>query len=380
MKMVTRIISTSESEIPMAHSPPVHTQTTSCGDFGAVRFAILLFGLLAAPLLNAAAQDTIPLLVRAEDHPGPRQSLGVVRRDARLAVEKEIYRSSGIISGDVSVSPDGRFISLVEVVQQSGRPQTQLVVLDTSGRIARTITNRVFSKHVWSGPNRIAFIVGRPGEGGDAFRPESVSIVDVVTGAEQRLEGISRPYQLHWASFDSSLYLNVFPPQGARGRDAAPRVYRYDIQRGALSVTSHRGVFFSPDGLYYFDPSVEGSAFRLYRASDDQDVTARLQLPAERVRWGPEFGWMPGAGHVLLFVDRPAQPERQPGQPRQPARLMDRNAPRVNPDRWNLAVDAETGAIIERFEGDLGAGWKTNAPVLPIERRGGTELYRLKRR
>ena len=45
-----------------------------------------------------------------------------------------------------------------------------------------------------------------------------------------------------------------------------------------------------------------------------------------------------------------------------------------------IAVDAETGRIIDRFQGDIGAGWKTNASALVVERRTGVELVRPRRR
>ena len=63
---------------------------------------------------------------------------------------------------------------------------------------------------------------------------------------------------------------------------------------------------------------------------------------------------------------------------RKPPQLMDRNVPQLYPDRWNVAVDAETGRVIERFQGDIGAGWKTNSRALPVEGHGGVELVQLR--
>jgi len=333
----------------------------------------LITALIAATSpVAVAAQDTIPILVRVED----RTKLGarnrVVLRDARGA-DTAIYRSDGTILGEVALSPDGRLISLVEVVEEH-RPEKRLVILDLSGRVVRIIVDKPIVRHIWCGTGQIAVILGRGVEGGIGFMPEGAAVLDVLTGLEQRLEGITLPYQLQWAPFDSSLYIKAFAPRGARGAAAAPPVYRYHAPTRRVSLTTHRGVFFSPDGLYYYDPSVEGSEFRLYRSPDDQDVTGRLQLAGERLKDGPEFGWMPGTGHILLFIDRPPRPKPRTGQPGESFRRMDRNVPQVYPDRWNLVVDAETGRVVERFQGDLGAGWKTNAPALPVERRSGVLL------
>ncbi len=331
------------------------------------------------PVIHTAhAQDTVPLLVRVEDRGrvGPRNR--VVVRDPQTGGDREVYRSDGTVMDEVVLSPTGNEIAFFEV---TGTGRGQIVIIDVSGRMvhAEKVVDRALWQYSWCcGSGKIAILTGGTSED-TRVKPESLYVVDVRTGTRVQIAGIGRIHRIHWASFDSSLYIKGFPPTGSRGQASLPPVYRYLPSSGRLSLTTHRGIVFSPDGLYYFDPSVEGSEARVYRTSDDQDVTQRLALPHHQIERGPEFGWMPGAGHVLLFIERPPRPERQPGEPRLPLRLMDRNTPQLYPDRWNLAVDAETGRVIDRFQGDLGAGWKTNAAALPVERRTGIDLVRARR-
>lgn len=327
---------------------------------------------------TAAAQDTIPLLVRVEDRGrvGPRNR--IVVRDTRTGADREVYRSDGTIKDDVALSPNGSEIAFLEA---TGRGVAQVVIVDVSGRIVHVekVVGRAIWQYSWCcGSSKIALLTGGTSED-TRVKPESLYVVDVRTGTKVHVEGIGRMHRIHWASFDSSLYIKVSPPMGSRGQAAVPPVYRYHASSGRLSLTAHRAIIFSPDGLYYFDPSVEGSEARVYRTADDQDVTERLALPSHQKERGPEFGWMPGAGHVLLFIDRPPRPERQPSQGHMFARRMNPGTPQLYPDRWNLAVDAETGRVIDRFQGDLGAGWKTNAPALPVERRTGIDLIPARR-
>src|SRR2546422_5750742 len=53
--------------------------------------------------------------------------------------------------------------------------------------------------------------------------------------------------------------------------------------------------------------------------------------------------------YTTLFRSIPGSPPhaRMPGQRREPARRIDPNAPQLYPDRWNVALDAETGQIVE---------------------------------
>jgi hypothetical protein len=316
-------------------------------------------------------------------------------------VDREIYRSEhseGHIPYGVNVSPDGRYLAFIEVVSQSGAGKRRLTIVERSGRIVRSLGESSFyaargiREHLWCcGPDKLAIITGGLSReavlGESTTLPNGISLVDVRSGAAMPIQGLRFPLQVYWAAFDSSLYIKDSPnaAPGARGPTVWP-VYRYHVPTRALSRTTHQGVFFSPDGKYYFDTGVsEGwGSFQLYRTANDQDVTTHLSLP--RPHLGPEGGWMPGADHVLVFIEKRAP--RQPG-PRERGdttrryrgrpQLMDRNVPQLYTDRWNLAVDAETGRVIDRFQGDLGAGWKTNAPLLPIERRTGIELLPARR-
>jgi hypothetical protein len=335
------------------------------------------------------AQDTIPLLVRVEDRArvGPRNR--VVVRDPRTGLDHEVYRSNGHIPFQVEVSLDGRYVSFIEVVSQKGAGKLRLSVIERSGRIAGLLGGssiyapRGVRQYVWCcGPDTVAIVTGSlsdEGEGGtgeSTTLPQGFSLVDVRTGGALPIPGLRFPLQIHWAAFDSSLYIKDSPDAapGARGPTEYP-VYRYHVPTRVLSRTPHRGIFFSPDGKYYFDTGVsEGwGSFQLYRADNDQEVTAQLSIP--RYHLGPEGGWLPGAGHTLVFIEKaPPRPPR-PGVRGMP-QLMPRGTPQVYPDRWNLMVDAGTGKLVERFQGDIGAGWRTNGKGLPVEQRGGVKIVR----
>ncbi len=322
------------------------------------------------------AQGAAPVVARVVDHDRVENRKRVVRYDVVSHGEQEIYRSNGHLLGEVNLPSDGAFISVVEVLQSPAGPELRLVVLDLRGHVVRVVPqrgDRGIREHTWCcAPGHVALIMGAVDEP-HTFTPESASVIDIRTGVERHLQGIWRPQQIYWAVFDSSLYVKGAPSQAARGVPGAQwPVYRYHVPSGSVSATTHHGVFFSPDGNYYFDPVP--SEFRVYRAADDQDVTAALRLPRQQVRWGPQGGWMPGADHALTFVEQPVQPEHKPGQPREPVRPADPNVPSAFPERWNLVVDVETGRVIDRFRGNVG-GWKTNAPALPVERRTGVELF-----
>ena len=341
-----------------------------------------------APPDAARTQDAVPVLVRVEDRTrvGPRNR--VVLQDPRTHADREIYVSQGHIPYGLGVSQSGQYVSFIEV-DGAGTKQ-RLVIIELSGRTVRVLGEsaihapRGIRAHLWCcGLDKLAIIVGSVGEAGApgeaTMLPAGVSVVDVRTGADVLIEGVWRPQQLHWAAFDTSLYIKGAPqvPPGTRGPVTWP-VYRYHVPTGRLSLTTHRGGSLSPDGKYYFDRRSEPGLFRVYRTADDDDVTKILSVPADQVQWGYEHGWMPGADHALIFIPGSPPPGPKPGQRRKPPQRMDPNVPQLYPDRWNVAVDAETGRVIARFQGDIGAGWKTNSRALPVEGHGGVELVQLR--
>lgn len=342
------------------------------------------------PLL-VRVQDTIPLLVRVEDRTrvGPRNR--VVARNPVNGVDRDVYRSDGHIPYEVTLSPEGRYLAFIEVVGKAEAGGQRVTVIDRAGQIVSLLgasslyARRGVREYVWCcGPDTLAIITGGladEGGGGESTTlPYGLSLVDVRTGLATPIEGVRFPLQINWAPFDSSLYIKDSPQNksGERGSVAFP-VYRYHVPTRTLSTTTRRGVFFSPDGKYYFDRGIgEGSrSLTLYRAVDDEDVTRQLALPRDQV--GPGGGWVAGAPHALAFTEKPAPQTPKPTQRERRFGGARSRTPQLNTDRWNVILDAETGQVIDRFQGDIGVGWKTNAPALPVERRTGVELIPLRR-
>src|SRR5574341_2428084 len=313
---------------------------------------LALLSAFGASVSIAHAQDTSPLLVRIEDRTriGPRHR--VVARDSRTGLDRDIYRSEGHLPDPLTVSPDGRYVAFIEVVSQVGDGKRRLTIIDPSGRVVRFLGEssiyavRGIREYVWCcGPDKLAVITGglsdEGGSGESTMLPHGLSLIDVGTGAATAIAGLRFPLQISWAAFDSSLYIKDSPEAapGARGPIAWP-IYRYHAPTGGLSRTAHLGFFFSPDGKYYFDTGVsEGSGrFQLFRTADDQQITARLAIAHHHL--GAEGGWISGANHALVFVEKPTpQPPKPPtpGERVLPERGPPR--PRVYPDRWNLAMD-----------------------------------------
>src|SRR6266480_120670 len=274
---------------------------------------VVLWILLMQPVFGLHAQ-TSGVLVRVEDRMRVGARNRVVLRTTPGQVDREIYRSEGEIPGDVAVSPN---------------------IKSEEGRRIRG--------YVWCcGAGKMAILRGSSRED-PTFRPGTLSVVDVSTGDEEPVPGVWRPYQMQWAVFDSSLYVKALPPPGApSGANADFLIYRYHVPTRQLSLTSRHGVFFSPDGLYYFDAAVGEPGFRVFRSADDKDITSTLLPPDDKGALRPTGDWMPGAGHVLLFIEaeqHPVQPGRAPRG--RPVRI-DSRTPQVYTDRWNRAVDAES--------------------------------------
>ena len=324
--------------------------------FAAVMTPALLKGERFQQTAAPGAQTAAPVVRR--DRVGRTGYDEVRSYDVPTRTPRAIYRSAGRIPDEVEVSPEGRYVSFIEAVtSSSGVSRTRLVVIDPRGTMIRTIEDTPVGTYAWCCRSGIVAVIGGEHQerGHIGFTPETLRLIDITTGDADLLAGIEGvPYQLNWSVADSGLYIKTLPTGGTT------RVYRYDARTRSVALTSRKGVFFSPDGRYYYDWYTAGEGFHLYRTVDDVEVTGELASQAFRYT-----RWMPGAGHVLIVGEK-----RPTDAKPSPVTVVD---PDVALDRWNLAVDAETKRVTERFQGDIRA-WRTSGPALPVERRGGVEF------
>src|SRR5437773_11925806 len=78
------------------------------------------------------AQQSAPVLVRAENPIGVGPRDRVIVLDAPTGARREIYRSEGQIADQVAVSPDGRFVAFAEVVGSEHAAEWRLTLLALS--------------------------------------------------------------------------------------------------------------------------------------------------------------------------------------------------------------------------------------------------------
>lgn len=254
----------------------------------------------------------------------------------------------------VAVSEDGTHIAVQEKSGPGFTDPMRLVILDSSGRTVFTVEKDV-RRFVWCcGSGKVAVITGPVRENDMGFEPEGAYFVDPATGTVEEIEGVRLPYDLHWADFDGAIYIrNAVRPESTQ-------VFRYDWRTATLTRTAHKGIFFSPDGKYYFD-SYNTQLYGLYRTEDDSALTHMLS--AELRRWGAPW-WLPGSAHRLVLTE----------------------AKYLLPSKRHLqqshVVDPESGEVVQSFRGDvrglLGRRWATNARAIVIRQEaGGLKLMRL---
>ena len=173
------------------------------------------------------------------------------------------YASDGQIL-EFKLSPSDTRIALIETVVPPAATDVRLLILSTSGEVLHSIDSA--RKFAWSpSGDQVAFITGDSYEGGLGFRSTGTSVLDVDTG--KAFEITAGGWDVRWASWgDQKMYIWDLGNEG-------PHVLEYRIDSGFLGKPSHRGIYFSPDGRYYFHPATEGEPFRLFKTAYDAELT-----------------------------------------------------------------------------------------------------------
>jgi hypothetical protein len=114
----------------------------------------------------------------------------------------------------------------------------------------------------------------------------------------RRLQVSDRGYYVEWAGFDGNVYL------WDKVEGMAANVYRYDVMSRKVEPTSHKSIYFSPTGTYYYHPGGGiGLPQNVYLRATDVSLTSKSQVFAALTGWRP-LGWAPNADLLLMEVNR----------------------------------------------------------------------------
>ena len=188
--------------------------------------------------------------------------VGVVERLLEMNVAKER-------ANYVSRQYDERG-NLVEVYHYE---DARLLLLNLNGEVLHRIPG--VRRYAWSPEgDQIAYITGRFTEDGVGFETTGAWLYDIESKqATQIHEG---GLDIQWALWDNNVY--IYDPANEEFPESI--VYRFDVAEGSAGRTSFKGIYFSPDGTYYYDPGYDAASIRIFRTQTGEQVSVDLSLPS----------------------------------------------------------------------------------------------------
>lgn len=260
-----------------------------------------------------------------------------------------------IYDSDAKLSPTHDYIAVIVtkqgVVQPRGHeyavlPENNLIIVDVSGNIICSTGDnaRVVS---WSPDGtKLAYITGLFREEGIGFKPTGVYVIgipdctkvkvvrDYPRMSEDGYDGCG--YDLNWALHDSVLYIQESSHWGGN--------YSYNPKTGKTQQVDYKGIYFSPDGRYYFSLDPEVLQVDLYVAATNEDITSRVR---QRIKEIPA-GWVPDRPHHLLstLIEYDKKPEDTAGIRRPRAFPVGKYPVKL---RTFLLYDVEMDSIVKEW-------------------------------
>ncbi|MFB3788360.1 MAG: hypothetical protein ACE15F_18530 [bacterium] len=159
-----------------------------------------------------------------------------------------------------------------------------LVILDRNYKLKTEWPN--VRRYYWnpSLSNSLVAITGENSEEGIGFIPREVIVYDV--DKQYRTILPNQVIDVFWALHDHKIYLQN------------EHVVSFDPRNMKIADTSYQGIFFSPDGSYYYSPSIEGSYFTIRRTNNDEMVHTHPALKEEYLQ--PQ-GWLEGENCLVVY-------------------------------------------------------------------------------
>lgn len=236
------------------------------------------------------SKETQRLLFGGLDHPDrSKRDFGALYATSPGGNPVVLRRIEGGVLA-VEAAPRGPLIAVIEEISRPDRLNPRLAILDAQGAVLHLISD-VQSFSWESSGRRIAYVTGT--QTNHRFDSTGIWILDIQSGVSQRVYPTG--LDVHWAAWDENIYIYVDPSQGSRTTPV--EVVRYEPELKRSVETSHRGIYFSPDGKYYYRGSYHddlgGEVFE--RAGDKL-----ISLPSLSKIDGPPIGigWV--GQHVLV--------------------------------------------------------------------------------
>lgn len=185
----------------------------------------------------------------------------------------------------ISFSPDGKFIAAIashrkdsSVLDEDNNPYftNSLFMLDQKGEVVIALPD--VQKFSWSPDgSKLAYITGLDYEG-FGFKPTGLWVLEMKSKIIKKLDPV-RGYDVNWAQFDNHIYVTDFRV-----------VYRYSPKSGRRERTNYKGIYFLPDGEYYFRKGREGGSTALYLTRTNEDITPTFSssdkiLSGNKIKW-----------------------------------------------------------------------------------------------
>jgi len=201
-------------------------------------------------------------LLAGDIRPDPNS---IYLKDMSTEEERVLYRGKEVIT-DLNPAPDFSFLAFREAVladDEEGLGTWNLHLINLDGEPFTTIEN-VF-RFSWSPDGKhLAFIEGSADEEGVGFRSKAIGVLDM-NDQENPTRYQQDAYDLNWATFDAALYiLNMV--------DGEEVIHRFTLENRQFERTTHRGIYFSPNGELYYRPSYHASGMSVYHTEEDKPV------------------------------------------------------------------------------------------------------------
>jgi len=255
----------------------------------AIGFSELVFA--ESPVPENGKNDSRTAILERVRKEG-RNGWDLVKTDTDSQTKTVLYSTSGDIGRNIAWSYDGSYLAflvsgtLTDAHGGDADSSQHLVVVTPEGKPVKVVPNVRYYR--WSpSKSEIAVLIGSQIEGGLEFDPTKTCTIDISTGEEIEIPVLA--YDLYWASHDNRIYFYVLHNP----------VVVFDPEDRTTTATPYHGIYFSPDGSYYYCPSMEGSPFYLYRTENNELVKSSNPILQKEILF-PE-GWLEGTNCLVVW-------------------------------------------------------------------------------
>lgn len=204
--------------------------------------------------------------------------------------ESSFFSSKEFTIADFSLSADGRYLLITEIISTGDHiTNNKIIIMDLKTKRQQVVDTNVGRFHWSPSGHLLCYVTAIYHEGFAGMSTTAAWIYDPSTGKKDSIAMEIAYLDLFWSYHDNNIYFTDMT-----------KVYTHDVKKKQTSLSTRKGILFSPNGEYYARRGYESSSMVIYQAQNDLPLETVNRAMTEADESHYFLTWLANGDYLFL--------------------------------------------------------------------------------